>query len=35
MIHFDHAGKLEQGEAMEPDANLKHAKETIGHFLEP
>jgi hypothetical protein len=34
MIHFDHAAKLETGGNAEPEANRKHAQETIGHFLE-
>lgn len=33
MIHFDHASKLESGEDAGDD--LKHAKETIGNFLNP
>ncbi len=33
MIHFDHAAKLEKGE--DAGDNLKHARETIGHFLTP
>ncbi|MCW1885438.1 hypothetical protein OKA04_11920 [Luteolibacter flavescens] len=33
MIHFGHAAKLEKGE--DAGDNLKHAQETIGHFLNP
>jgi hypothetical protein len=35
MIHFEHAGKLEKDEKIDPAANLEHARETIGHFLRP
>ena len=34
-IHFQHAGELEEGAEIAPEENLKHARETIGHFLEP
>jgi hypothetical protein len=35
MIHFDHAGKLEKDDKIGADENLRHAKETIGNFLNP
>lgn len=35
MIHFEYADGLEKAEKPDPEADLKHAKETIGHFLEP
>ena len=34
-IHFDYAAQLEKAEKPDPEADLKHAKETIAHFLEP
>ena len=38
-IHFDYAAGLEKAEKADPEADpeadLKHAQETIGHFLEP
>ena len=33
-IHFDYAGKLGGAEKSDPEANLKHAKETIRSFLQ-
>jgi serine/threonine-protein kinase len=35
MIHFDHAAKLEKDGEMAPDANRKHAQDTIRNFLAP
>lgn len=32
--HFGYAAKLEEAEKPDPEANLKHAKETIGSFLD-
>jgi hypothetical protein len=34
MIHFDHAAKLETDGKADPEADRKHARETIRHFLE-
>ncbi|QJE97350.1 DUF6607 family protein [Luteolibacter luteus] len=34
-IHFEYAAGLEEAEKPDPAADLKHAQETIGHFLEP
>jgi len=34
MIHFEYADALEKAEKPDPEANLKHAQETIRHFLE-
>lgn len=34
MIHFEYADGLEKAEKPDPEADLKHAKETISHFLE-
>ena len=34
-IHFGYAAELEAAEKADPEADLKHAQETIGHFLEP
>ena len=33
-IHFVYAVKLEEAEKSDPEANLKHAKETIQSFLQ-
>lgn len=35
MIHFDHAAKLEKDGSVGPEENRKHARETIGNFLNP